>query len=66
MKNTNKLKTYRDLLDYLITMSDQDLEQCITVYTENDEYISIKSFELSDERDNDVLDHDHLYLNSQS
>jgi hypothetical protein len=61
-ESIKKLKTYRDLLDFLITMSDQDLDQCVTIYTPSDEYIGIQSFELSDEGDNDLLDHGHLYL----
>ena len=58
--------TYRELLNELGCLTDQQLNQDVTVYlTEQDEYFGLMSdypVAISDSINNDVLDHNTFYL----
>lgn len=54
-----KTFTYRELLNNLLTLTDTQLSDTVTVY-HHDEYIPAKSCAITLE--DDVLDADHFYL----
>ena len=58
-------KTYRDLLLFLQTLSDSQLDCNISVRDLDDEFIPVLDFGIVEEgdRDSDVLDPKHPYIN---
>lgn len=55
--------TYQDLLDRIKQLPPDRLQDTVTVYEPyEDEYIAVIGTGVCDEADNDVLDHNHLYL----
>ena len=55
--------TYLQLLQRLQTIPAERLHDTVTVYDPyEDEYIAVIGTDVCDEADNDVLDHNHLYL----
>jgi len=56
--------TYRELLNSLITLTEDELNMTATVYLADvDEFIPLSTFLFSDE-ENDVLDEGHPYIMS--
>jgi len=55
--------TYKDLLNFLLTLDEEQLQSDVTVNFD-DEYYSISSTEVMDEDDDDgdILDPGHPYL----
>ena len=54
---------YRELKLVLDQMSEEQLDQTVTVYNiDMDEFVAVVSVEFSSETDNDVLDDNHAYL----
>tara|TARA_R100001129_G_scaffold180519_2_gene158654 strand:- start:469 stop:648 length:180 start_codon:yes stop_codon:yes gene_type:complete len=56
--------TYRQLLKQLYELSPQQLNQSVTVYIPDDEYIPVHSIYVAD-LGQDVLDEDHIVLNTE-
>ena len=55
--------TYLQLLQRIQLMPAERLHDTVTVYDPyEDEYIAVIGTDVCDEADNDVLDHNHLYL----
>ena len=55
--------TYLQLLHRLQTIPTDRLHDTVTVYDPyEDEYIAVIGTDVCDEADNDVIDHNHLYL----
>jgi hypothetical protein len=55
--------TYQDLLDRIQQLPPDRLQDTVTVYDPyEDEYIAAIGTDVCDEADNDVIDHNHLYL----
>lgn len=55
--------TYQDLLDRIQQLPPDRLRDTVTVYDPyEDEYIAVIGTDVCDEADNDVIDHNHLYL----
>ncbi len=55
--------TYQQLLQRIQSMPTERLHDTVTVYDPyEDEYIAVIGTDVCDEADNDVLDHNHLYL----
>ena len=55
--------TYQDLLDRIQQLPPDRLQDTVTVYDPyEDEYIAVIGTDVCDEADNDVIDHNHLYL----
>jgi len=53
--------TYKDLLDQLMMMDEEQINQSVTIYnTDDDEYIPVSHTETTSEAD--VLDENHFYL----
>lgn len=53
--------TYKELLEFLKTLTDDELEQNVTVYlSSNDEYIPV--IETDKTVENDVLDDGHVII----
>jgi len=58
--------TYRTLLNRLLEFNaahPDRMSDSVTIYDpEIDEFFSVDSMDVSDEKDNDVLDHGHLFI----
>lgn len=55
--------TYEDLLNRLKKLPPDRLQDTVTVYNPPlDEFIGVSGTDICDEADNDVLDHNHLFL----
>jgi len=55
--------TYAQLLEQLQKLPADKLQNTVTVYDpDRDDFCPVNHTEKSEERDNDVLDHDHFYL----
>ena len=55
--------TYQELLDRIKQLPPDRLQDTVTVYDPyEDEYIAVIGTDVCDEADNDVIDHNHLYL----
>lgn len=55
--------TYQDLLDRIQQLPPDRLQDTVTVYDPyEDEYIAVIGTDVCDEADNDVIDHNQLYL----
>jgi hypothetical protein len=53
--------TYKNLLDKLMMMDEEQINQSVTIYdTNDDEYIPVSHTETTSE--SDVLDENHFYL----
>lgn len=61
-RNHHNLASYQDLLELLNTLSEEDLQQTITIYMDGiDEYLPVV-FELYNVESTDVLDEDHKVI----
>ena len=57
------MKTYRQLLNHLQSIPEQNLDDTITVLlSDQDEMMPVVGIEFSDEEKEDRLDEGHLYL----
>ena len=54
--------TYRQLLQQLQTLTDEQLDSDVTVCDLEDEYFKVNGFHYANEVFNDVLDHGHPYF----
>ena len=55
--------TYRELLGYLESLNDQQLDSTVTIHdAEDDEYFPAVDLYVAAEQTHDQLDHDHPYI----
>ena len=54
--------TYRQLLEQLKKLNEEQLDSTITVCAYEDEYFGMSGLYFADEKYNDVLDHGHPYF----
>lgn len=60
-----KIKTYRQLLDALKKLDDEQLDCDLTIVDGTQEYIPVQ-IQIGEELDDDVLDEGHPYLEIES